>query len=148
MTAGSRLALALALAACAGDPENTLDGSVGVDLDFDRVSLRLIASDLEIRYLRSVEGGDEEVTAKLVVDVSGVTLAADLEMALTPDNAVVDRVVKDGSTFPALEMGTLVVNDGGDVGEALDGRFGVAFVTGATLSGDFRGVLETVDTGG
>ena len=135
--------LALLLLLGCGEEDNYLDGSVGVSLSFDRVSARMIGDDLELRYLRDVAGGQEETAELIVLDVRPV-LSADLDLPLNPDNAVIGRTVTDGSTFPELEGGSLVIESGGAVGETLDGRFGVRFVTGTTLSGGFRTRLEEV----
>ena len=134
--------LLLSLAAC-GEEGNSLDGSVQVSLGYDRVTTRLISDDLEIRYLRDVSGGAEEV-AELVVNDVGPMLAPDLDVALTQKNASVGRSVTDGSGFPDLEEGTLVIEEGGEVGDVPRGRFGVVFVTGTTLSGHFSSTLEEV----
>ena len=91
----------LFLCAGCGEEGDTLKGSVQVGLGFDRVTTRLIAGDLEVRYLRDVSGGAEEV-AELVVNDVGPMLAPDLDVALTPENASVGRSVTDGSGFPDL----------------------------------------------
>jgi hypothetical protein len=129
--------------ACGGSTTE-LDGSIGqsLDLSYNDVSVRLIGDELEIRYLRDVEGGGEETTAKLVVELGDEKLAAGLEMILDADNAIVDRVVQDSSSFPEIEQGTLSIDEGGDVGETLAGEFGVTFTTGSTLFGDFSATLE------
>jgi len=137
-----RLAVGLLFAACGGE-EDSLEGSVQVSLGFDRVGTRLIADDLEVRYLRDVPGGVEEV-AELVVNDVGSMLDAGLELPLSVDNASVGRSVTDGSRFPELDEGTLAIEEGGEVGKVLRGRFGVVFVTGATLSGTFSATLDQV----
>jgi hypothetical protein len=134
--------LAISVTAC-GEEGDSLEGSVGVDLSFDRVTARLIVDDLEVRYLRDVSGGVEEV-AELVVNDVGPVLTAGFEVALTQDNAAVGRSVTDGSGFPDLDEGNLEIDEGGDVGDVLRGRFGVVFASGATLSGHFSATLEEV----
>ena len=71
-------------------------------------------------------------------------LKAMRQALIQSQNASVGRSVIDGSGFPDLEEGTLAIEEGGEVGEVLRGRFGVVFVTGTTLSGHFSSTLEEV----
>lgn len=138
--------LLLFCTAC-GDSTKSLDGSIAqsLDLEYDDISIRLIGQDLEIQYLRDVEGSVDEITAKLVVEDLGDKTLAGLHISLDADNASVGRSVRDGSTFPEIAGGTLSIDEGGDEGDRLTGEFGVEFITGATLNGDFSATLEIPD---
>lgn len=131
------------------DEPNTLTGSISEshDLSFDSVELRLLTDQqaLELRYLKALDSGDNDIVAKIVVDVPEGGVSVDEEIDLLEHNGAVDRVTARNDPFPALDRGSLTITSGGvDDGEDSVGDFASTFVNGKTLNGTFAVPLEHV----
>jgi hypothetical protein len=135
------------LSACA--EETTLTGSIGTshDLVFDAVALRLFTDQraFELRYMRDLGGGGQDVVTKIVFDVpdGGVVLGDDID--LLAHDGVVQRVTASNDPFPPLQRGTMTFLAGGiEDGDETSGRFATTFDNGRTLNGTFAAPLEAV----
>jgi hypothetical protein len=128
------------LGACA--EETTLTGSISSshDLSFDDVELRLLTDQrvYELKYLKALDGGDNDIVARVVVDEpeGGVVEGAAIELGANAGR--VDRVTAQNDPFPDLERGTLTFLSGAtDDGAATTGEFATTFENGKTLNGTF-----------
>lgn len=130
-----------ALGGCA-EP-NSLTGSItdSHDLTFDTVQLRLFTDQqaFELRYEKALDSGDQDIVAKLVLDVpeGGVELDAQLDVLAL--NGRVERITAKNDPFPAVERADLTFTAGGvDDGDESVGTWGATFVNGKTISGTFE----------
>lgn len=144
-------AFAFALAALAPltgavgcDEANSLTGSISEShsLIFDSVELRLFTDQqtYELRYLLALEGGDDQdIVAKIVVDVpeGGMTLDDDID--IPANDGQVERITAKNDPFPGIEKALLTFTAGGiDDGDDSVGNFATTFVNGKTLNGTFE----------
>jgi hypothetical protein len=134
-------AVAAAAAATAGCGKPcTLDGSEGqaLSLEFDRCQAALqMGRYLIVEYV--LDDGVSEA-AQLTVDTMLCPIEPNAELDFA-GCAFLGRTVPDGTDFPAVEMGTVVLFQWGGVGDTIDGEFHVLFTNGNTLSGEFRAEL-------
>ena len=146
------IVVATTVVGCADD--NTLTGSIGTshDLAFDDVTLRLLTDQnaYELKYLHALEGGGDDVVAKIVFDTpeSGVALDDDIDLAA--NNGVVERITAKNDPFPTMQTGTFTFTAGGvDDGDVTRGQFNTTFDNGRTLNGTFATTLvhESFDGG-
>jgi hypothetical protein len=127
--------------------ETTLTGSIASshDLAFDDVTLRLFTDQraYELKYLQGLEGGGDDVVAKIVFDEPEGGIALDTAIDLVAQNGVVERITAANDPFPSLQKGTLTFTTGGvDDGDDTRGRFNTTFDNGRTLNGTFAATLE------
>lgn len=143
------IALALVSAALSGGcaEQTTLTGSIGSshDLAFDDVTLRLFTDQgaYELKYLHALDGGGDDVVAKVVFDApeGGVVLGDDID--LVGQNGVVERITAKNDPFPTMQTGTLTFTAGGvDDGDDTRGHFNTTFDNGRTLNGTFATTLQ------
>ncbi len=138
---------AIAFAGCGGNG-NDLSGSLSevYPLDFDDVTLQQEQSSLLISY--NVHGGSVSIAAKLVVDLSGITVvggqAIDLAQVVTNNQmrGILYRV-DPGMTPLPIKTGQLVLDNPPVLNSTLSGHFNttLSMPDGRTLNGDFRGTL-------
>jgi len=130
---------------------NTLSGSISQshDLTFEEVQLRLLSGQAvyELQYLLPLEGGGNDVIAKIVFNQpeGGIKLGDELDLKTL--NVKVERITAGNDPFPAgLEKAVATFTEGGsDDGEATKGEFSSTFDNGKTLNGTFEGDLEVID---
>jgi hypothetical protein len=132
------------LGACA-EP-NTLTGSISSshDLAFDDVELRLLTDQraFELKYLKALDGGANDIVARVVVDEPDGGVAEGAAIDLGANAGRVDRVTAKNDPFPDLERGTLTFLSGAtDDGAATTGEFATTFANGKTLNGTFSTAL-------
>lgn len=142
--------IALCFGAGCAEP-NTLTGSISSshDLTFDQVQLTLLSGQgaYELKYLLALEGGGDDVVAKVVFDEPADGVSADAELDLLELNGKVERITAANDPFPAgLEKAnatfTIASNKNG---EQNVGSFASTFDNGKTLNGTFDVELEVVD---
>jgi hypothetical protein len=142
------LSLVVAVAgsvACGG--QNTLSGSIADshDLSFESVRLRLLTDQQvwELRYLAPLEGGGEDIVAKVVVDVPADGWSPGSAIDLLAHNGRIERITARNDPFPEPERAELTFSQGGvDDGDDTAGGWGATFVNGKTVQGTFRAPLE------
>lgn len=131
--------------ACGG--QNTLSGSIADshDLSFESVRLRLLTDQQvwELRYLAPLEGGGEDIVAKVVVDVPADGWSLGVAIDLLAHDGRVERITAQNDPFPDTERAEVTffqggVNDGGDT----VGNWGATFTNGKTVQGTFRAPLD------
>lgn len=140
-------ALGLPFTGCV-EPPNLLDGSIeggGFSLTFEEVRIRSYpdTGELQIEYLRPAEEEEAlDVIVALIIDVpdGGVPLNAEIDFEQV--NAVVDRHVTGGDSFPPVERGRILFTAGGGIGEQTTGDFSLMFDNGRTLRGRFDAIVE------
>jgi hypothetical protein len=137
-------AVVLASASFAGGcaEQTTLTGSIGTshDLTFDDVTLRRLTDQqaFELKYLRALDGGGDDIVAKIVFDAPAGGVVLDEAIDLVEQNGVVERITARNDPFPPLQTGTLTFTAGGvDDGDDTRGRFNTTFDNGRTLNGTF-----------
>lgn len=141
--------IALFVAGCPAS--NTLTGSISQshDLSFDTVALKLLTGQLayELKYLLPLEGGGEDVVAKIVFNQPAGGVVVDQEIDLVAVAGRVERVTAANDPFPAgLTTAQATFSVGGNEGgESTAGKFAATFDNGKTLNGSFETVLEIVD---
>lgn len=139
--------LAVLASGCLQEP-NRLEGSIGssVSLEFDHTRLvRYIDSlTFQLEYLRALEGGGDDVVAKIVFDEPAGGVAVDKPIDLVSQDGVVERIVAAGDAFPLMDTGTLTFEQGGQEPGPAAGTFAVTFENGRTLNGAFSADLEDV----
>ncbi|QAT82819.1 putative lipoprotein [Corallococcus coralloides] len=124
--------------ACRGD--NELSGSVSELFpvtDVSRVEIRRNPEALQVSYFRN-NGLDVDLVARLTVDTEGVDLKPGTKVQLggtTPSGRERASVVHVAAGEPArvftqVERGDLVLDEGGNVGEATRGDFSLSFKKG------------------
>ena len=141
------LTLLVGLAAC-GDPPNHLEGSIGanVSLEFDRTRLvRYPTLALQLEYLKALEGGGDDIVAKLVFDTPEGGIKPGARIDLAEHNGVVERIVAAGDAFPAYDTAHVTFDEGGNDPGPANGSFAVTFENGRTLNGTFEVELEDVE---
>ncbi|NBD07743.1 hypothetical protein [Corallococcus silvisoli] len=127
------------IVACRGD--NELSGSVSELFpvtDVAKVEIRRNAEALQVSYFRN-NGLDVDLVARLTVDTEGVDLKPGTKVQLggtTPsgrDRASVVHVAagEPARVFTQVERGDLVLEAGGNPGEATRGDFSLSFKKGA-----------------
>lgn len=137
-------------AASCAEP-NTLEGSISQshDLTFDTVSVRLLSQQkvYEIKYLKALDSGDDDVVAKVVFNQPDGGAEADAALDLLELEGKVERITAANDPFPdGLDKANAVFTSGGnDDGEATVGSFASTFDNGKTLNGAFDADLEIVD---
>ncbi|MBJ6761092.1 hypothetical protein JGU66_09985 [Myxococcaceae bacterium JPH2] len=148
MTRGGRGLVSLGLAglACAagilacGRGDNSLSGSVSELFptgDVSRVEVRRNAEAFQVSYFRN-NGMDVDLVARLTVDTEGLDLKPGAKLPLggtTPsgkDRASVVHVAagEPARMFGPVERGDLVLDKGGNPGEATSGDFSLSFRKG------------------
>jgi hypothetical protein len=133
------------------DEPNTLTGSISQshDLTFDDVSLRLFSEQgtYELKYTKALEGGGDDVVAKVVFDQPEGGVTADDELDLLALHGTIERITAADDPFPdGLDKANAVFSAGGnDDGEDSVGEFSSTFANGKTLNGTFSTPLEVVD---
>ena len=142
-------AASLFVAGC--DEPNSLSGSISTshDLTFETVHLSLLSGQgaYELKYLLPLEGGGDDVVAKVVFDRPEGGIVVDEELDLLTLNGKVERVTAANDPFPAgLEKANVTFSAGGnEAGEESVGEFASTFDNGKTLNGTFDVELEVVD---
>lgn len=145
-------AAALSFCSLSGCAEpNTLTGSIDQshDLTFDSVELRLLTgqSVYELRYLLALEGGGDDVVAKLVFDQPEGGIKVGEQLDLLTLGAKVERITAANDPFPAeLDKANATFTAGGkEADEQTTGEFSSTFNNGKTLNGTFDVALEVVE---
>jgi hypothetical protein len=126
---------------------NSLGGSIteSHDLSFDTVRLRLLTDQqaFELRYEKALDSGDQDIVAKLVVDVPEGGLVLEEQLDVLALNGRVERITAKNDPFPAVERADLTFTAGGvEDGEESVGSWGATFENGKTISGTFETPLE------
>lgn len=126
---------------------NSLGGSItdSHDLTFDSVRLRLLTDQqaFELRYEKALDSGDQDIVAKLVVDVPEGGLVLDEQLDVLALNGRVERITAKNDPFPTVERADLTFTAGGvEDGEESVGSWGATFDNGKTISGTFQTPLE------
>ena len=130
------------LGGCAAD--NTLTGSIGTshDLTFDDVTLRIFGDQqaIELKYLHALEGGGDDIVAKVVFDEPDGRVDLDEDIDLVGHNGVVERITAKNDPFPAMQSGTLTFTAADDQ-QFIRGHFNTTFENGRTLNGTFAATM-------
>jgi hypothetical protein len=126
---------------------NSLGGSIADshDLTFDSVRLRLLTDQqvFELRYEKSLDSGDQDIVAKLVVDVPEGGVVLDTQLDVLALDGRIERITAKNDPFPAAERADLTFTAGGvEDGERTAGSWGATFENGKTISGTFETPLE------
>jgi hypothetical protein len=118
------------LAAMGCEEPNSLKGSItdSHDLAFDTVRLRLFTDQqaYELRYEKALEGGAQDIVAKLVFDVPEGGIVLDKAIDLLPLGGQVERITAKNDPFPGVERADVTFTAGGvDDGLRLLDRIGL-----------------------
>lgn len=148
-----RLFVCCLIAACfsigCAEP-NTLTGSIeqSHDLTFDSVSVRLLTDQqvYEIKYLLALEGGGDDVVAKVVFNQPTDGIVLDEQLDLLDLAGKVERITAANDPFPGgLEKANATFTAGGtEADQQTTGEFATTFDNGKTLNGTFDAPLEVV----
>jgi hypothetical protein len=135
------------LAAMGCEEPNSLKGSItdSHDLAFDTVRLRLFTDQqaYELRYEKALEGGAQDIVAKLVFDVPEGGIVLDKAIDLLPLGGQVERITAKNDPFPGVERADVTFTAGGvDDGDGTTGAWGATFDNGKTINGTFDVTLE------
>ena len=92
----------------------------------------------ELKYLRALEAGGDDIVARVVVDQPAGGVTPDEPIDLVAGNGRVDRVTAANDPFPDVQAGSLTILAGGvDDGDDTRGEFASTFENGKTLNGTF-----------
>ena len=135
------------LATMGCEEPNSLTGSItdSHDLAFDTVRLRLFTDQeaYELRYEKALEGGAQDIVAKVVFDVPAGGIVIDSAIDLLPLEGRVERITAKNDPFPGVERADVTFTAGGvDDGDDTTGAWGATFDNGKTISGTFEVTLE------
>jgi hypothetical protein len=135
-----------ALGAGCAEP-NSLSGSItdSHDLSFDTVQLRLFTDQQawELRYEKALDSGDQDIVAKVVLDVPEGGLVLDAPIDVLAEDGRIERITAKNDPFPSVEDADVTFTAGGvEDGAATTGTWGATFDNGKTISGTFEATLE------
>ena len=143
------LLFACGLASCGGD-SNRLYGSVSqiYKLDFDRVQIIRVLSEVSVEYQRLSGQNISAKVAKLTVRVDDLANLAGNDVDLTEvvgglPRGTLQRVETTTTDFP-LQIGTVHFDQEPVAGVDLSGKFHTTLAdpAGRTLNGDFKAKVE------
>lgn len=149
MRIGLSLAVIVGLCSlgCVEEP-NRLEGSIAdtFDLRFDSTRLiRYESLDIQLEYLRALEGGGEDIVLKLVFATPEGGIPQGTAFDLDPTRDVAQHIVAAEDDFPALERGKVTFEAGGNEPGPATGELALTFTNGKTLNGAFDTELEDVE---
>ena len=139
--------MSVLLAAMGCEEPNSLTGSItdSHDLAFDTVRLRFFTDQqaYELRYEKALEGGAQDIVAKVVFDVPEGGIVLESAIDLLPLGGQVERITAKNDPFPGVERADVTFTAGGvDDGDATTGAWGATFDNGKTINGTFDVTLE------